>query len=238
MSRIHRTGIAIGLAVLLGAAGVATAQVYEEERTVRETTIEDIEIEEVDVEPRRGDYSAPGTWGFQVSVGGGISGFRSGDARDFVNDVGGVWQARLVAGTRLPVAFEVAYVGSAYGIDAIGMDPDAILVGNGVEGLARLNLDLGMGDFQPYAFGGIGWRNYQITNSDFNVSNVRDDDNVGEIPLGVGLGYRFGAVVVDLRGTYRVAFNDDLIRPLPEAGMTDSPSLDTWAAELRLGWEF
>jgi opacity protein-like surface antigen len=237
MSTIHKTSMAIALAIMLGAAGIVSAQQYED-RTVRETTIEEVEIEEVDIEPRRGDFGDPGTWGYMISVGGGVTGFRSGDARDFINDVGGTWTARLTLGTRLPVGFEAAYIGSAFGIDAVGLDSDAVLVGNGLEGLARLNLDLGMGNFQPYLVGGAAWRNYQITNADFNVSNVRDSDNVFELPVGVGLGYRFGSVMVDLRGTYRWAWGDNLIQPVPEAGIDSTPSLDNWTADLRLGWEF
>src|SRR6185295_12788955 len=57
----------------------------------------------------------PSRIGVGLTLGGGATGFWQEGTRGFV-DTGGMWEARLAFGTRLPVAFEAAYVGSAQGI--------------------------------------------------------------------------------------------------------------------------
>ena len=55
-------------------------------------------------------------------------------------DRGGMWTARVLAGTRRYFGVEAAYVGNARGIDALGLQSNATLVVNGVEGDARVNV--------------------------------------------------------------------------------------------------
>lgn len=59
--------------------------------------------------------------GLGVSAGAGVTGFVDGDMREAA-DPGGTWDVRVAAGTRLPVAFEAAYVGSAQAIDVNQQD--------------------------------------------------------------------------------------------------------------------
>jgi hypothetical protein len=173
--------------------------------------------------------------GVGAYVGGGVIGFTEETARDLTN-VGGSWEARLAFGTRFPVGIEAAYVGSAQDIEALGLDEDAILVGNGVEGLARVNIPI-IDVVTPYAFGGIGWTRYSIANADFNTSNVQDNDNVGYIPLGAGVTYRVGRAAFDVRGQWKAAFNDDLIQEGPGAE-EEAGGLDQWGVTGRVGFEF
>lgn len=171
--------------------------------------------------------------GVGVSVGGGVMGFTDDEARD-IADVGGAWDGRVAVGTKFPVGVEAAYVGSAQDIEALGLDEDAILVGNGVEGNARVNIPI-IEQLTPYALGGLGWTNYSVVNEDFNTSNVQDNDNVGYIPLGAGVTYRIGRAAFDLRGMWRPAFNEDLVAEEPGE---DDTALDSWGVNARLGFEF
>jgi hypothetical protein len=171
-------------------------------------------------------------YGMSASVGGGIVGFTDGDTTDFA-DVGGRWEARLAIGTRTPIGFEAAYTGGAQAIDALGLDTSAVLVGSGLEGLARLNLATRA--WQPYVLAGAGWRRYDLTNADFNTSSVNDQDNVLEIPLGAGVAYRYKGLVVDLRAVFRAAIDSDLVKTPEGANNAD---LHTWETSVRAGFEF
>jgi outer membrane protein OmpA-like peptidoglycan-associated protein len=178
--------------------------------------------------------------GMAATVGGGVVDFLDGEARD-LGDMGGAWEARLTVGTRLPVAIEAAYVGSVHNIDALGLDTSAVLLGTAVETDLRVNFTTWM--LQPYVFGGIGYTRYNVSNEDFNTSSVNDQEEMGHIPVGAGLGYQFGGLLVDLRGTLRPAFQDDLVdEPATEDDPLDdsdtATDLDTWSVAARLGWEF
>jgi hypothetical protein len=182
-------------------------------------------------------------FGTSVQVGGGVFGFTSDGADDFMN-TGGSWTARLVFGTRMPLALEAAYIGSANDIEALGLDEDAVLLSNGAEAnlrwnvlstLFRTGIDTPIGYMDPYVFSGIGYRRYSLVNEDFNTSSVNDNDNVGEVPIGGGVNWMIGGLAVDLRGEYRLAFDDDL---LAAGGRTESTELNTWNASARVGWEF
>jgi len=167
--------------------------------------------------------------GVGLTVGGGITDFTHSETRD-LTALGGSWTARLTLGTREFLGIEAAYVGSAQSIDAIGLDPAAVLVANGIEGALRVNLT--RTTLQPYFFGGAAWKHYSLANKDFNDSNIRNDDDVLEIPVGVGLAWHADRLMIDGRFDYRPTFDDELIRP------TDSLSLDNWNLTARVGFEF
>lgn len=189
-----------------------------------------------DPEPERStEYETPdllSPYGMSAMIGGGVFGFTDSDATDFTN-VGGAWEARFAFGTREMIGTEVAYTGTAQGLDAVGLDDDALLISTGLEALGRINV--GVYDWQPYAIAGVGWRRYDVTNSDFNTSNIREDDNVFEIPLGIGVSYRMNQFVLDVRGVFRPTLDNDLIvNPADE----DEAQLHNWSATARLGFEF
>lgn len=176
-------------------------------------------------------------FGMSVTAGGGVANFFDNDTRD-VTDVAGTWEARLTIGTRSPIAVEAAYIGSAQNMDVLGLDNDAYLLGTSLEGDARLNFTRTA--IQPYVFGGIGWTQYNIENADFNTSSIDDQENMGHIPFGAGIGYQMGGLVLDLRGTVRAAFNDTLTdEGAPEpVGVNGETDLDTWNVSGRVGFEF
>jgi hypothetical protein len=166
--------------------------------------------------------------GMEFSVGGGVQNFTTDEATD-VTGTAGTWEARVIAGTRRLIAIEAAYIGSAQSVDAIGLDSDAVLLGTGLEGDVRVNWNNSTA-WQPYALIGAGWKRYDVTNADFNTSAIADDDNLLEIPMGIGVAYRFAPLVLDVRGVFRPAVGNDLI-----AGDT---SLHNWSATARAGFEF
>jgi outer membrane protein OmpA-like peptidoglycan-associated protein len=171
-------------------------------------------------------------WGMSLGAGGGVSAFADDAMRD-VADTGGSWEVRVVLGTRERVAVEVAYHGSVQSIDTLGLDADAALLSNGAGGAVRYNLLTDPS--QPYILAGAAWRRYEITNARVNTSSMNDEDDVLEVPLGVGFSHRYRSFIFDGRTVYRRVFYDDLIQT---SSGHDTPVLDTWTATLLGGFEF
>jgi hypothetical protein len=163
--------------------------------------------------------------GLSASVGGGIVQFVDGRANALA-PIGGSWTARLTFGTQSPVGAEIAYLGSAQSVSALGLDDHAFLLGTGVEGLVRLNGS--SGPWQPFLTAGIGWRHYNLHNTLTNTSTVSSSDNMLEVPVAMGVAYRFQTLVIDGRAELRPAFLGKLIT---------GASLMTWQFGARLGWE-
>jgi hypothetical protein len=175
-------------------------------------------------DPYRPTLTTP--YGLAILVGGGITDFSGSTAQGFT-DPAGMWRAAINLGTRTFLGFELAYVGSSQDVQALGLDQSGFLLQNGGEGLVKLNLLPGM--WQPYVYGGAGWSHYSISNEDFNTSAVEDTDNVATFPIGGGLGFRYEGLVVDGRGQYKFAVDNELF---------GDGSMNTWGANLNVGWEF
>lgn len=169
-------------------------------------------------------------FGVLVSIGGGGTGFVTDGARD-VADVGQLWEARVTVGANSFIAGEVAYVGTHHQLDVTG-DDSTNMVGNGAEGNLRVNFT--DWDFQPYAFAGFGWSYLNIV--DGPTAGLVQDDNLIYVPAGLGIGYRIGDFLVDVRGTFRTTFEDDAFQGFADNGDT-GPSLHNWDATARIGWE-
>ena len=84
-------------------------------------------------------------------------------------------------------------------INALGLDSDALLVGNGVQGNLRINATTGDVPVQPFIYGGVAWRRYQLSNTSENTSDVIGEDDVLEVPLGIGVAYKIGGMMLDAR---------------------------------------
>jgi hypothetical protein len=97
---------------------------------------------------------------------------------------------------------------------------------NGAEGLLRANLSTGA--WQPFVAAGVAWRHYNIR-SDVNTSNVKDNDNVVEIPAALGLGWRNRGFLLDARAGYRQSFSNELL---------GTANLSSWNGNINLGVEF
>lgn len=191
-----------------------------------------------EVEEKGPDHLVTGL-GTAFMLGGGATGFGDSDARDFANTAGS-WAAQFIFGTRTPLGVQLTYEGTAGGIDAIGLDSDAILLSNGADVTLRWNIlstfmrpmEFAAGVVEPYVMGGVGYRRYSIINDDFNNSNIADSDNLGEAPVGGGIAWMANGFMLDVWGSYRFAFEDNLF------GETNNAALDRWGAGARLGFEF
>lgn len=168
--------------------------------------------------------------GVSASIGGGTEGFVDDVATGFTQ-VGGAWNVRLAFLSRFVITPELAYIGSAQDIDAVGLTGDAILISNGGEANLRVNILPGV--FQPYVFGGVGIRHYELANEGSNTSAIADNDNIGIVPVGGGFTVRLDNFLLDARGTFRWAFEDEMLTLGPDDGL----GMSTWAAELRAGVE-
>jgi hypothetical protein len=175
------------------------------------------------------------SYGLSLSVGAGVIGFTDSTMRD-TTKTGGLWDVRVGLMTNRALGLELAYEGGLQAIDALGLDTDAQLLSTEVEALARVNFLTGRWIVQPYAFAGAAWKRYSLENVETNTSDVNDSDDVLEIPLGIGLGYRVSGFLVDVRGSFRPAVDSDLLPENNQSG--DSAALHAWAATLRLGYAF
>lgn len=176
-------------------------------------------------------HTAPSLIGITLTAGGSVTNFVDSNANSFT-DLGGGWNVRVGILTRFLLNLELQYVGSAQQINAVGLDNDAILLSNGGEANLRLNIFPGM--VQPYVFGGIGYRHFNITNTATNTSSLQTTDDLGMVPVGGGIMVRIGAFILDARGVFRWAFDDQMLVKPGDEGL----GMSTWAATLNAGAEF
>jgi len=166
--------------------------------------------------------------GVALSVGGGVDDF-AGSMHDTTN-IGGGWDARLTFGTRSYVAGEISYIGSAQTYNTIANN-SGTLTGNGAQAALRLNAGTDY-PVQPFAFGGVAWRHYNLTSSTAAVADVAQNADVLEVPVGGGLAAYFDNLMLDVRGEYRFSwFGSDLTSG-------GSGSLNRWGVSGNIGYVF
>ena len=173
-----------------------------------------------------------GRLGTGMLLGGGFEDFTNSSLRDMTGG-GGAWNARVLAGTRQFVGVEAAYVGAARGVDALGVQSNAVLVSNGLEGALRVNIPVVMRSRQllePFGFVGLGWQNYRVTNTNVNTSSLLSTDDVMSLPVGGGLEYAIGRFMADARFTYRSTYYNDLMR--------NGGNLNNWGISGQVGVSF
>jgi hypothetical protein len=175
-----------------------------------------------------------GEYGLSLTVGGGVMGFTDKTMRDTAK-TGGLWDVRVGVLTNKWVGAELAYQGGLQNIEALGLDTDARLLSTTLEADARVNFIQGRWNLQPYAFAGVGWTRYELNNVNTNLSDVSDQDDLVEIPLGLGVGARASGFLVDVRGSFRPAFDNDLV---PTSNSGDHAAMHSWQAALRVGYAF
>jgi len=173
--------------------------------------------------------------GAAVLVGGGYEDFVNNNLRGMTGG-GGAWNARLVSGLRQTMGVEAAYVGSARSIDGVGLGSNATLMSNGVEGLARGNVPIELGErsvLEPFVFLGLGWQHYRLRGTDnTGLATVGSSDDVLTVPVGAGLEFGYGMLIADARFTYRQTYLNDLLRA------NGGGRLSTWGATAQVGIEF
>ena len=188
--------------------------------------------------PNERPYQPRHTWssglGTGLLVGGGFEEFTNNGMQNMTGP-GGTWNARFVAGTRKYIGGEAAYLGAAHSIDALGLSNTAVLLANGVEGTLRLNIPIMARAtlLEPFAFGGVGYSRYNVTNTASVSASVADSDNVMTVPFGGGFAVGYRAFMADARFTYRQTYYNDLLR----TGSNNS-GLNTWGISGQIGVAF
>lgn len=253
MNRNRFTAIGLGFAMVL-----TPALALAEEEGVREREVVRVRISpEVALDERaemKEEEEEDGLIGSALFTPVGAGLLVTGGFKDFVEPVttdtltpGGYWDVRGIFGTRSFVGVEAAYHGSAQDVQAIGLQDDAFLISNGVEGAVRLNAPITQAmlpavDLQaplliePFAFAGLGWQRYSLFNEGDNTSNVENQDDILTVPVGAGLAFAIAGLHLDARVTYRQAFFSELL-----GGTTSSfadNSLNSWSVGAGLGFEF
>jgi len=181
--------------------------------------------------------------GMAIHVGGGLTGFTDRTLRATTSPVGGLWSARGVFGTRVPLALELAYVGTVHQIDSQLGPQSATLLGTTIEAAFRYN-PFPRSPLMPYVFAGVGWQRYSIDDSAFKVSDtgIARSDDLLVLPFGGGLAYRTGSIIADLRGTFRAARDQNLVLETPadslHTGNGAFAPMHTWDASMNVGYEF
>lgn len=179
--------------------------------------------------------------GVSAILGGGVVGFTDRTMRSTTSDVGGLWDLRVTLGSHIPLGVELSYLGTATSLRGLPAGQDGTLIGTTVEGALRYNV-LPHFAWTPYAFAGIGWQRYDVTQAHVTLSDsgMNDHDNLLEFPMGAGLAYRMAGFVLDLRGTFRAATEQNLVLKQPAAAPTSSDfaPMHTWEASAALGYEF
>ena len=179
--------------------------------------------------------------GIGLGLGGGVNNFVASEMTN-ATDVSPAWEVRAVAGTRLPIALEVAYVGTRRVANVAGVSGAAAgetphIFSHGIEGAARVQYPYLTGRWlvEPFAFGGFGWTHYGVDASVAPTSTVRTTgDDVLVVPFGAGVTAAFEHFMVEGRFTYRATFNQDLIAK-PDGTIAN---MSNWQAGATIGYEF
>lgn len=177
--------------------------------------------------------------GVSTILGGGVTGFTDETVRDtLTSDIAGLWNLRVTLGSHTPIGFDVGYVGTAADINALTGTQSGTLVGTSLEGALRFNV-LPKGEWNPYAFVGMGWQRYDIRGANFSLSDtgMNDSDDSIVYPMGLGVSFRdTSGVVIDLKGTFRPVSNQDLI--IDPALSGEYAQMHSWEASAAAGYEF
>jgi hypothetical protein len=181
--------------------------------------------------------------GVGIDVGGGVTGFVDSRLRNTTSTVGGAWSFRAAIGTRVPLALELGYAGSATAISGQIGPNTATLMGRTLESSIRYTI-APRARWSPYVFAGLGWQHFTIDDRSFELSDtgIRTADDLLVMPFGLGMGYRVGAIVTDLRGTLRAASGANLVLDNPEVALATGQGgyapMHSWETSLNVGYEF
>lgn len=183
--------------------------------------------------------------GVSVLLGGGVAQFRSSTMRDTTSNLGGLWDLHVTFGTHLPLALDLAYVGSATHIGGLPTGNTATLIGSAAEGTLRWNV-LPNFAWTPYIFGGVGYQRYDVTGGNVSLSDsgMNSSDNLLSVPAGLGFVWRGNnGLVADVHGTYRFTWFQDLVladgvRTPANNSSSNFVSLNSWGASASIGYEF
>jgi hypothetical protein len=151
------------------------------------------------------------------------------------SNANGLWAIRTDVAVQRYVYLEAGYVGTAAKVNAPLGNTAATLVGSTFEAIGKLS-PLSKSALKPYAFFGAAWRHYDIAGEDFTTSDagMDDSDDLFQIPVGAGLGYRRSGFIADARFTFRASAGESMI---VESDGEYAP-MHTWGVSAGLGYEF
>jgi hypothetical protein len=182
--------------------------------------------------------------GVSTLLGGGVVQFTDSAMRGTTSNLGGLWDLHVTFGTHLPLALDVAYVGSATHIAGLPAGNTGTLIGSAAEGTLRWNV-LPHLVWTPYVFGGVGYQRYDVTQTNVSLSDsgMNSSDNLLSVPAGLGFVWRGNnGLVADLHGTYRFTWFQDLVlkngAPINGNTSSDFVKLNNWQASAAIGYEF
>jgi len=177
-------------------------------------------------------------FGFALMAGGAYQDFTDNNMRSTTTGGGG-WSARFIGGTNSIIGFEAAYIGAAQQFNGLGVtDNTPLLVQNGLEGNARLNVPIRYGAhlFEPYGYAGLGYSHYTISNYNQNaqrLSSFTSSDDVMNFPVGGGFAYAYKAFIIDARAGWNGTYYQNLL-----TGADSTGTLDHWNVGGQVGFTF
>jgi hypothetical protein len=182
--------------------------------------------------------------GVSTMLGGGVVQFTSSTMRDTTSNIGGLWDLHVTFGTHLPLALDLAYIGTATHISGLPSGNTGTLIGSAAEGTLRWNV-LPLFAWTPYVFGGVGYQRYDVTQTNVSLSDsgMNSGDNLLSVPAGLGFVWRGNnGLVADVHGTYRFTWFQDLVlkngAPITGTTSSDFVKLNNWQASAAIGYEF
>jgi len=182
--------------------------------------------------------------GVSTTLGGGVVQFTDSTMRGTTSNLGGLWDLHVTFGSHLPLALDLAYVGTATHIGGLPTGNGATLLGTAGEATLRWNV-MPNAAWTPYVFGGVGYQRYDVTGGDvtFSDSGMNTIDNLLSVPAGLGFVWRGNnGLVADLHGTYRFTWFQDLLlkngAPITGTSSSDFVKLNNWQASAAIGYEF
>jgi outer membrane protein OmpA-like peptidoglycan-associated protein len=177
-------------------------------------------------------------FGFALMAGGAYQDFTNNNMRSTTTGGGG-WSARFIGGTNSIIGFEAAYIGAAQEFNGLGITNNTpLLVQNGLEGNARLNVPIRYGAhlFEPYGYAGLGYSHYTVSNYNENaqrLSSFTSSDDVMNFPVGGGFAYAYKAFIIDARAGWTGTYYQNLL-----TGADSTGTLDHWNVGGQVGFTF
>jgi hypothetical protein len=182
--------------------------------------------------------------GISTTLGGGVVQFTDSTMRGTTSNIGGLWDLHVTFGSHLPLALDLAYVGTATHIAGLPSGNTGTLIGSAAEGTLRWNV-LPRLSWTPYVFGGVGYQRYDVTGGNVTLSDsgMNSSDNLLSVPAGLGFVWRGNnGLVADVHGTYRFTWFQDLLlkngAPITGTSSSDFVKLNNWQASAAIGYEF
>lgn len=158
----------------------------------------------------------------------------AGEAAEITNP-GATYGVNIGVGVVPMLNAEIGYQGSVYRTEAGATPEQTTIMENGGQALLKLGPE--MGNFRPYAAGGLSVMSLNVVDDEAAGAAVEDSTLV-RLPVGLGFDYRFpsanpGDFTLGARGTYNIAVDSGAF---PTLDNTASSSIVTGQVVLGGTW--